>query len=394
MRRVIFHRGAEKGAVAIIVAILFGFGVMVGAGALTIDVGNINAERRQLQNGADAASLSAAADCAKGACPAPGNANLATLVNSNAADGHTKVARVDGGLAVCGSGPGLTACSTDPDTKNLQECPAATIPSGAKGNVRVYTQTLDASGTKTILPYSFGAAIAGAGTGANQQTCAGAAWGPGPGGKMLPTTFSQCEWLAATAGGLSYAPKPPYTPPLPTGFERKILLSDSSVSGPPACKTWLGHDLPGGFGWVTGTSTCEAVITGSSWMDVSTGTAVTDNSCKTIIPADLYSVVHIPVFDCMDPVGNYVMATSADCRMDKVTGTKAWYHVAGFAAFYLTGWKLNGMTDQAPLNSANTCTGGQTCLYGWFTQDLQQAGEIKGDPGSEDLGLHVIQVIQ
>jgi len=391
MRRVILHRVHDRGAIAIIVAILFGFGVMMGAGALTVDVGNINAERRQLQNGADAASLSAAADCAKGACPAANDTGLANLVNQNAADGATKVARVDGAVAVCGSGGGLPACTKAPNTLNLQECPQTTIPTGAKGNVQVYTQTLDRSRTKTILPYSFGAAIAGAGTGANQQTCAGAAWGPGPGGKVLPMTFSYCEWLDATGNGASYAPAPPYTPPLPTSFERKILLADSSVSGPPACRTWLGHDLPGGFGWVTGTSTCEATVSGTSWMDVSTGNSVTDNSCKTVIPADLYSIVHIPVFDCMDPVGNFLMPP-ASCPGTRVNGTQSWYHVRGFAAFYITGWKLNGMTDKAPLNPANACTGGQTCLYGWFTLDLQSYGEITDSAGQQDLGLHVVQV--
>jgi len=85
------HRG-ERGAIATIVAMLFGLGVLLGAGALTVDVGNINAERRQLQNGADAAALSAARDCAGGACPntaVPADmARLTALTDGNAKDGR------------------------------------------------------------------------------------------------------------------------------------------------------------------------------------------------------------------------------------------------------------------------------------------------------------------
>ena len=51
MRRLTTPLSSDRGAVAVLVAILFGFGVMLGAGALTVDVGNINADRRQLQNG-------------------------------------------------------------------------------------------------------------------------------------------------------------------------------------------------------------------------------------------------------------------------------------------------------------------------------------------------------
>ena len=42
--------------------------VLLGVGALVIDVGALYAERRQLQNGADAAALAVAADCAEGDC--------------------------------------------------------------------------------------------------------------------------------------------------------------------------------------------------------------------------------------------------------------------------------------------------------------------------------------
>jgi len=71
MLRLTRIREREDGAIAIIVAMLFFFGVMLALGALTVDVGNINADRRQLQNGADAVALAVAQTCAKTGTCAP-----------------------------------------------------------------------------------------------------------------------------------------------------------------------------------------------------------------------------------------------------------------------------------------------------------------------------------
>ena len=52
----------------ILVAILLGFGVLLGMAALVIDVGRLYQERAELQNGADAAAIGVAKSCALGAC--------------------------------------------------------------------------------------------------------------------------------------------------------------------------------------------------------------------------------------------------------------------------------------------------------------------------------------
>jgi Flp pilus assembly protein TadG len=395
---------SDRGAVAIIVAMLFGFGVVIACAALTIDVGRINVDRRQLQNGADAAALSAARDCITSVCPSPAGstqaqtnyARLVLLANNNAADGATKLARVDSNLAVdatdplavCGTLPGLPSCPVETNSSKLQECPVSPFPTARY--VRVYTQTLNASRTATLLPYSFGAALAGGGTGANQQACAAVAVGPPADGPVLPITFSACEWLRDTGGGTggtNYAPPPPYATPPPSStiaYEVKILLADPKISGGTACKTWLGHDLPGGFGWVTSSTNCSATINALSWMDVSTGNTVSDGSCKTVIPTYLNKTVHLPVFDCLDPDG-VLAIPPATCPETTVNGTHAWYHVEALAAFHITGWQLNGMTDSPPLNPANQCDTGATCIYGWFFNEVDESGGIGG--GSSNLGL-------
>jgi len=118
-------------------------------------------------------------------------------------------------------------------------------------------------------------------------------------------------------------------------------------------------------------------------MDVSTGSTVSDGSCKTVIPTYLNKTVHLPVFDCLDPDGGFLMPPAV-CPMNKVEGTKAWYHVMSLASFHLTGWQLNGMPDQLPLNPANKCTTGATCIYGWFFKEVDESG---GMGGGSDLGL-------
>ena len=52
------HNRFERGAAATIVAVLLGLGVVFGVMALAIDAGGLFLERRQLQNGSDAAAMS------------------------------------------------------------------------------------------------------------------------------------------------------------------------------------------------------------------------------------------------------------------------------------------------------------------------------------------------
>ena len=76
MRRLTVDRAPERGAIAMMVTVLLASGVLLGCAALSVDVGNLSAERRQLQNGADAAALSAAQDCAITVCPTATSSSL------------------------------------------------------------------------------------------------------------------------------------------------------------------------------------------------------------------------------------------------------------------------------------------------------------------------------
>ncbi len=90
------RRRRDRGAVALIVTVLFAGGVLMGVAALTVDVGQLYSERRQLQNGADAAALSLAKVCATGGTCSYAGANalalganrISNLNNVNARDDY------------------------------------------------------------------------------------------------------------------------------------------------------------------------------------------------------------------------------------------------------------------------------------------------------------------
>ncbi|MEC5180051.1 Tad domain-containing protein [Arthrobacter sp. CG_A4] len=87
----------QDGAVAVIMALFMV--VLLGITAIVVDVGMIYAERFQLQNGADAAALAIAQDCAAKRCANPGaTANL--LAGKNAHDGVSAATAVISGNTV------------------------------------------------------------------------------------------------------------------------------------------------------------------------------------------------------------------------------------------------------------------------------------------------------
>ena len=59
------RRSTERGAVAVLTAVVVG-AVLLAILALSVDVGGMTLERRQLQNAADATALALAQDCGAG----------------------------------------------------------------------------------------------------------------------------------------------------------------------------------------------------------------------------------------------------------------------------------------------------------------------------------------
>jgi hypothetical protein len=65
---------------------------------------------------------------------------------------------------------------------------------------------------------------------------------------------------------------------------------------------------------------------------------------------------------------------------DGVTGTGAniEYHIVGYSAFVLTGYRLPGATEKSWLTGEKICSGNDFCLAGYFISGLVPPGSGTG----------------
>jgi len=354
-------RRDERGVVAALVAMLIGSGVLLGMGALVIDVGQIYQERAELQNGADAAALGVAKSCALGAC-APGVASQLADGNASSLTGGT-----EGVTLVCGSGS-LGGCPAS--TGSLTSCPPP--PSASTNFVEVYTATRTASGSN-LLPPVFATSLMGPSyQGTTVRACAQAEWGAPSTATAVALTVSACEWDQDTQQGALFAPAPPYSQnPLPAvSFDQVLTLNPGNGAG---CVTEpAGADGPGTFGWAQAApGSCTLPISGPTFPE-SAGAAVTA-ACQTALQNAQRDQIPILV-----PV--YVSLNTASNT----------YALKGFADFVVTGYNLGpGFSEPDWLDPANTCTGTNDCVTGYFVQGvIPSTGSFAGP----SLGAYLIDL--
>lgn len=213
----------DDGAVAAFVAVLCV--VLFGAGALAIDVGAMYAERRQLQNGADAAALAIALGCAKDqiSCQVASVNVAAQYANANANDGETNVGRP--------------------------------LIDSAAGTVTIDTSTLN-DGSRALPPV-FGRVLQGNEyDGVTVRATATARWG-GPIHQLAsPLGISSCAFLAG--GGYNVMPV----------VGEGTLIHDE----PEAC----------GFGWLND-SPCTDEVDWNVNQAVDVGTVPEEDECRTLL---------------------------------------------------------------------------------------------------------------
>ncbi|HEX6970341.1 MAG TPA: pilus assembly protein TadG-related protein [Micromonosporaceae bacterium] len=371
-------RRDDRGAVATVFGILLTGGVLLGMLALVVDVGQLYAEREELQTGADAAALALAKQCAADptACTVTDRVATATeyAAAKNARDGAAAV-------EVCGRVAGvfdLIDCTGSgmemPD--NLTRC-LGDPPTGSRPYLEVRTRTELPDG-RTLFPATFAQTLLGNGDyqGATIAACARVSWGAPKAG--IAVTFSRCEWDAATNNGMDFPPAPPYPPnPLPdAGYEVVLKLHDSqSGSGCPAEPP--GSDLPGGFGWLDDGSSDDCR---TSTFDVEPGNAVSD-ACLSLLDsltdsAATAQVLFVPIFD--DVSGQ---------------GANGEYEINTMEAFVPTGYFFaagQGKNKRSWLTNQHYCAGQERCIYGYFV-NVRITGVEIGE--LETVGATVISLI-
>lgn len=353
----------DQGVVAVLVALIT-VPVLFGLGTLVIDVGSLYAEKRQLQNGADAAAYAVVArcvrsltDCASAGSTAQGSAN------TNADDGASTVDEV------CGStGPSSSVLTTCGATRCPQN-PAATAPPSGATYARVTTSTRTSSGATVMPPLLSGALGVTSGT----RVCAEAtvSWGAPSGLTTLPLTFSQCEFHRLVPTGL---------PADPGAGTVQILFHDGNAAD--ACSASnSGADAPGSFGFLNpGTGCSAAVVDGN--MATSTGNSV-PHPCSSAFNHGLQTAAdpgRIAGTTVLIPI--YTSATG--------TGANVTYAIDGFAAFFITSWNFNGQNYYPEHPSPALCPSSQSCIAGYFQRYLSM-GEALGT-GPAPYGLAVAKL--
>jgi Flp pilus assembly protein TadG len=322
------ERGAVLAFFAVTLVMLLGFT------AFTIDFGRIYSERRELQNGADAAALAIATDCAFGDCGSSiEQYNTAEqYADANASDDRAWVDDV-------------------------------TVDLGAQ-TVRVHASTEESDGDNNF-DMMFAQVI-----GFDDFTVgaeATVAWGAPDGLATLPITFSLCEWN-------NFAPELffPWEEWSPTPTEGMVTLffhGDAEICHDSPS----GADLPGGFGWLdTPSGTCETEVFNDGWVADDPGASPSTGCSANIMENLVGTVVLIPYFNEFDG-----------------TGAGAEYHIAGFGAFYLTGYNFAGQYKERSLVTGNqVCTGEDRCLEGFLIKDYVVSGTPGG--GGTDFGVVVV----
>ncbi len=345
MRRM--NVGPERGMTAVFVAICAT--VLFGFAALVIDVGALFQERRELQNGADAAALALAQDCAKGLCTNL-NSKAVTYAGLNAEDGASRA--------------------------------TASLVGG--NSVKVITRTNDVGsntdGDANTVDFAF-APVIGGGDGSEVTATATASWAAPSGGTTLALTFSLCEWKALTTGGIFST-----TPKVIFFHDTTAQFAGGGATDCPVAPAGQDTDgdsrLNGGFGWLaTVSSTCMASVNSGGWVGASTGVPA-PNSCE---PEQLLNKeVTIPVFD--DVIDKNETGWANQCSFTRC------YHVYGLATIRITGFQLGGNGNKWTQNPPSTCGPNRRCIAGYFVKFV--TGWTGGTGGGVDLGTLTVRLTE
>lgn len=389
----------EHGAVATIVTVLVTFGVVLGMLAYSADLGSITSQRRLAQNSSDAAVMRLAIACSKkDTTTCSSTATTAPEITGIATANSTGVAVTD----ACASSVAQTAAGGS--------VPLSLCPTGVTSDLGA---CLPASATVALLPYvevrtrntantPFGGAI-GAGNTRPVPSCARAAWGPPKQySARVPIVVSECEWNNNTSDGTVYQTGPAgaapgygtlagQTPWPPLSAEITTMLK-STTTVPCAIN---GKDTAGGFGYVQPTSGCGATVSINDWAQIDTGSSPPDTSCYDVLAALRGTVIELPIFDCLvkqatiptGPISDY-----PDCTGSAAGGANSYYHIKGWAKFYLTGYKIGGSQEAASLRSGIVpCSGGDRCISGWYVTGTLVGTGTPEPPGPDDnFGANIV----
>jgi hypothetical protein len=312
---------------------------LMGCAALAVDVGAMYAEKAQLQNGADAAALAIAGDCAKATC-GDSTATGGSFANRNANDGSS----------------------------------GATVTFPNSNTARVVTKARAAGSTTDGFSLFFARVL---GIDSTQiPATAEASWGTPSKGSTLPWTVSQClfeKYLSPSQLAELNSTGNFTGDPIPTHI---LMRYDTNAPTVPGCAAQNGYQ-PGGFGWLKTDTSCTTNIDLSLNVDGQTGNHFPNASaCNQLLATLLDEPALIPLYK--SATGN---------------GTNATYSLVGFAAFKVTGYRFSG-TVAINDSLAPSCNGNCRGLQGYFVRfvSLEEGMTLSG--GLPNYGGTVVELTQ
>lgn len=318
--------------------------VILGSGALVIDMGALWSERRQLQNGADAAALAVAVDCAKMACTQSQQTAL-NYAKLNAADGEASV-------VLCGKGAGLRLCTQEP----------AGV-SAAVGYVQALTSTWNpgSGGPSDQVRFILAPFLDSLQVGQTVRASATVAWGSLGTARVLPLVISKCSfnpaWVA-NDGSLSI----PDT-------EIEITSNDNKLCS----RGWSS-----GFDFLADSTKSCALVTveiGSGGTRLDAGSEGMLPQCRPVLQA---------LYEAREP---FIVAIAASRTPPSSRST---YTVDGFASFNLCGFALGGGYNENRCKTICRGSNSQRRICGTFKTLTFNSGEFGY---GTDYGARVLRVV-
>lgn len=338
----------EDGAVAVFVGICIL--MLIGFAAFAVDVGALYQEKRELQNGADAAALAGAQDCAYEVVPctidgAELNITVDNYANYNANDGASNAEIVD------------LQPTADPPYITVQ----TTTSSNGESFLRHWFAWVLDHPTSTVVAE------------------ATATWGHVPGTlEIFPLAFCLDTFNTLTSNGTAYGPP-----------EYHVFYTTPSNS--VECPT-TDEIYSGGFGWLdisdpsmdVDPTTCTITVSYAEWLPGRTGEGLLNSD---------------PWPNCVQKLKDKIVEMDSDPTADPLLvpifdgwrnpGANGEFHIAGFGALRPTGYNFGG-AQSYPDNSV--CVAVQNrCVRGWFTEFVTLDG--LGD-GGNDYGVVTVKLTQ
>lgn len=321
----------ERGGVAVWVAL--SILPMLAVIALVFDVGLLYWEKGQLQNGADAAALAVAQECAISPGSCSGDA-----------------ASIAGGLSDVNANDDLAAAAI----QNL-------LVNASSGTVTVRTSTRNSQGA--ALRHPFASLIDPSGTTVDAE--ATAEWGAPIAGSTFPLAIAECEF-----DDLPAQPADVVNPVV-----TELLINNGNTSEP------CSNGYPGGFGWLDADD-CSAEVSAGGSAAGTPGIQPNENrtGCTAQDFEDILCETHlIPLYS----------ATTAN-------GSNGMYTISRFAAFVVTAVKTGGAQSAIYCTEYSnlppfTASGNAKGIQGFFVEyvELGEEFELGEVPGA---GLIIVRL--